>query len=86
MGTLCHRGGAEKGLPGVSCDIPGAQGGCGSLSVGSVPLCRKKTREREKEAGGAAVGEDRVKTASKKPSEPADFPRLRGTTGHFCRL
>lgn len=70
LGTLCGRGGAEKGLPGVSWDIPGAQGAYGSLSVGSLPLCfvscRKKTRERGKEAGGAAVGEDRVKKSIKK--------------------
>lgn len=70
LGTLCCRGGAEKGLPGVSWDIPGARGGWGSLSVGSIPLCfvscRKKMREREKEAGGAAVGEDTVKKSIKK--------------------
>lgn len=69
LGTLGDRGGAEKGLPGVSCDSPGAQGGWGSPSAGSVPLCfvsrRERTREREKEAGGAALGEDRVKKQQK---------------------
>lgn len=66
---LGHQGGAEKGLPGVSCDVPGAEGGWGSLSVGSISLCfvscHEKMREREKEAGGAAVGQDRVKKQQK---------------------
>lgn len=70
LGTLCSQGGAEKGLPGVSWDIPGAQGGGGSLSVGSIPLCfvscRKKMKEREKGTGGAAVGEDRVEKKHQK--------------------
>lgn len=51
LGTLCGRGGAEKRLPGVSWDIPGAQGAYGSRRSGPS-LCASCRAVRRRGKGG----------------------------------
>lgn len=63
----------------------------GSVSVGTISLCfmschKKKGKGSKMRGGGTTQKEKRKKTNKKKQSEPAGFPRLCGTTGHFCRL
>lgn len=48
--------------------------------------CHKKKRKRSKKLGRGGKVETEEEREKKRQSEPAGFPRLRGTTGHFCRL
>lgn len=50
--------------------------------------CRKKEAKgsKKQEEGGTKRGKGKKKEEETNPSEPAAFPRLLGTTGHFCRL